>query len=357
MSNWDRRDFLKGAGLALGAAALPAGSAFGAEWPSRPITAIIGYKAGGGTDFVARTVTSIIEPMIPGATIKAINQPGAAASVATDFVWNKPADGYWWLATSGFNRGLRVTGRHDTNPYVDWQFYHADTAIMSVAVLPDSPIKDMADFIKRCKDNPGKLKVSNSGIGGSWHLGGTLMKKYAEIDYTDVPYKGGKPAVLAALNGEVDVVTSGFHEHLQHFKAGRLRSLAVCSSEDLTIQGVSVKSIVHTVPGLKAHTPFGGGSTLGLRRDTDAGILKQLGGLWMKAINSDRFKELEAKKPRFPDPAIGEEADRRAALWETVAANLLHEAGKSKVDPKDLGIPTIEDFNSFWPPKGYKPAF
>jgi tripartite-type tricarboxylate transporter receptor subunit TctC len=357
MHSWNRRDFLKGAGLVVGATALPLAGARGAAWPSKPITAVIGYKAGGGTDFVARTVTSIMEPMLDGSTIKAVNQPGAAASVATDFVWNKPADGYWWLATSGFNRGLRVTKRHDTSPYLDWQFYHADTAIMSVSVKPDSPIRDMADFIKRCNDNPGSLKVSNSGIGGSWHLGGTLMKKYAKIDYTDVPYKGGKPAVLACLNGEVDAVTSGFHEHLQHLKSGQLRNLAVCSSEDITIQGVSVTSITHTVPGLTAHTPFGGGSTMGLRRNTDPAVLKQIGDAWMQAIGSDKFKELEAKKPRFPDPAIGAEADRRAALWETVAANLLHEAGKSKADPKDLGIPTIEDFDNFWPPKGYKPAF
>lgn len=356
MHNWDRRDFIKGVGLTLGATALPLSGAFGAAWPTKPITAVIGYKAGGGTDFVARTAGAIIEPLIPGATINPINKPGAAASLATDFVWNKPADGHWWLSTSGFNRGLRVTGQHDTNPYTDWQFYHADTAIMSVAVLPNSPIKSIEDLIKYCKDNPGKLKVSNSGIGGSWHLGGTLFKKVAGIDYTDVPYKGGKPAVLACLNGEVDAVTSGLHEHLKHFKAGTLRSLAICSKADMTLQGVTVKSITHAVPGLAEHTPFGGGSTVALRRDTDKGILKQVGAAWMKAINSDKFKELEAKKPRFPDPAIGEEADRRAALWETVAANLLHEAGKGKVDPKDLGIPKIEDFNSFWPPKGYKPA-
>lgn len=357
MHDWDRREFLTGAGLLAGATAFPFAVARAAGWPSKPITAVIGYKAGGGTDFVARTATAIMEPIMGGATIKPVNQPGASGSLATDFVWNKPANGYWWLSTAGFNRGLRVTKAHDTNPYMDWQFHHADTAIMSISVLPDSPIKDMADFIKRCKDNPGKLKISNSGIGGSWHLGGTLVKKVAGIDYTDVPYKGGKPAVLACLNGEVDAVTSGVHEHLQHLKSGKLRNLAVCSSADMTIQGVTMTSITHTVPGLKSHTPFGGGSTMGMRRDTDPGILKQVGAAWMQAIGSDKFKELEAKKPRFPDPAIGEEADRRAALWETVAANLLHEAGKSKVDPKDLGIPPIDEFNNFWPPKGYKPAF
>lgn len=355
MTTWDRREFIKHVGLAMGAATLPLGSARGAEWPSKTITSVIGYKPGGGTDFVSRAMAPLMESEL-NATIKVVNQPGAAASIATDFVWNKPSDGYWWLMTSGFNRGLRVTKRHSTVPYMDWQFYQADTAIMSISVVPDSPIKDFEDFMRRCKDKPDTVKVSNSGIGGSWHLGGTLMQLVGKFSYKNVPYKGGKPAVKAALVGEVDVVTSGFHEHLQHLKAGRLRNLAVCSAEDISIDGVDVKTITHWIPGLKSHVPFGGGSTMGIKRNTDPGILRAVADAWMKGASSEKFAKLEAKKPRFPGPTVGEEADKKAALWETIAANLLHEAGKSKANPKDLGIPTIEEFENFWPPKGYKPA-
>lgn len=78
MHDWNRRDFLKGAGLVVGATAIPLAGARGAAWPSKPITAVIGYKAGGGTDFVARTVTSIMEPVLDGATIKAAPRRGRA---------------------------------------------------------------------------------------------------------------------------------------------------------------------------------------------------------------------------------------------------------------------------------------
>lgn len=356
MYDWDRRAFLTTLGATLGATAFPLGSAQGASWPSRPITAVIGYRPGGGTDFVSRAMAPLLEAEIKGAQVKTVNQPGASASIATEFVWTKPSDGHWWLMTSGFNRGLRVSKLHSTVPYLDWQYYQADTAIMSIAVKPDSPVKDFGDFMARCKKNPKGLKVSNSGTGGSWHLGGTLMRTIGKFDYVDVPYKGGKPAVLAALNGEVDVVTSGFHEHLQHLKAGRLRSLAVCSTDDFSIQGLDVKTVNNWIPGLKSHTPFGGGSTMGMKRDTDPGILRAVGKAWLAAAGGAKFGALEAKAPRFPEPTIGAAADKKAALWETIAANLLHKAGKSKVDPKSLGIPSIEEFENFWPPKGYKPV-
>ncbi|GJL83658.1 MAG: hypothetical protein DHS20C01_32920 [marine bacterium B5-7] len=328
---------------------------FANDWPTRPITAVIGYKPGGGTDFVSRSISPLLEDHLH-TSIKLVNQPGAAAAIATDFIWNKPSNGYWWLMSSGFNRGLRVTGQHATVPYSDWQFYMADTTIMSFSVRADSPITDFDDFLERCRSNLRALTVSNSGIGGSWHLGGTLVKKVAKVDFVDVPYKGGKPALLACLNGEVDVVSGGIHEHLGSIKSGSLRNLCVCATSDLSVSGITLKTINHFVPGLQTHTPFGGGSTMAIKRDTDPLILKQIANAWMQAATSLKFVELETAKVRFVNPLVGAEADKKAALWECIAANLLHEAGKSKYDPQVLGIPPISEFENFWPPKHYRPA-
>ncbi|MEQ8195669.1 MAG: tripartite tricarboxylate transporter substrate-binding protein, partial [Rhodospirillales bacterium] len=170
-----------------------------------------------------------------------------------------------------------------------------------------------------------------------------------------VPYKGGKPATTAALKKEVDVACSGLHEQLDAIKAGRLRNLCICNDKELSIQGQNLKPITDAVPKLKGKVPIGGGMSMAMRRDTDVGILKKISKEWLASINSKKFHEIDMKKPRFPDPVVGADADKRALLWETVAANLLADVGKAKKSPKDLGLPSIDEFENWWPPKGYKP--
>jgi hypothetical protein len=148
---------------------------------------------------------------------------------------------------------------------------------------------------------------------------------------------------------------NGLHEQLEFIKSGHLRNLAVCTGEAMDIQGQHLKSIVDVVPGLKGKTPVGGGTAMAMRRDTDPGILRTVAKAWVAGVKSKKFMEIEGKKARFPDPVVGEEADKRATLWEVVGANLLHESGKAKKTPKELGLPTIAEFDKWWPPKGYKP--
>ena len=357
MRNNERREFLKALGLSAGAIALPFDAAARARWPSQTITAVVGYKPGGGTDFVSRAITPVMEAALGDNPIRVVNNPGASASLATELVRSKPADGHWWLFASGFNRGLRCLELHPTVPCMDWQFYQADTTVMSISVRTDSPIRDMEDFLRRARDKSRDLRVSHSGKGGSWHLGGTLIKRTAGIEYQGIPYQGGKPAVLACLNGEVDVVTSGLHEHIEHIKAGTLRNLAVTTSEAVDVDGLTLSSVTESLPELKDKTPFGGGTTMGLRRETDPAVLKSIADAWTDSVRSEKFVTLERERFRFPEPVTGEAADRSAALWETIAANLLYDTGLSKISPAELNIPAIEAFDGFWPPKDYKPAF
>lgn len=351
-----RRDFLRLMGATGAAASLPLNLAFGAQYPSRPITAAVTTAQGGGVDTVMRNVEPLIERELGGATVNVINKTGGTGSIATQFIYTQPSDGYWWLACAGFNRGLRILDLHPTVPYLDWQFFGADTSIASVGVLPDSPIKDMNDLIKRGRDEPDKLRMSTNGLGGTWHLAAVLVMRDTKAKYRIVPYKGGLPATKAALEGEVDVAVSGLHEQLPFIKAGKLRNLCVMAPDTLTVQGVTLEPIGNYIPTLKPLTPIGGGMSLAVKRDVDPGIIKQLSTAWKASIDSKEFHEIDAKKPRFPDPVILEAADRRAALWECVAANLLAEQGLAKKTLKELNIPDISEFDAWWPPKGYKPV-
>ena len=356
MNDWERREVLRVMGLATMASAIPLSGAFAAKWPSRPINFIVATKAGGGVDGVSRTVSPMLEKRLGDATINVVNKTGATGSIGGKFVYGKPADGHWWFASGGFSRGLRALGLWDLNGYEHWQYYGADTSIMSMSVPPDSKINSMDDLIKAAKDNPGKLRMSGNGLGGTWHLAAALFMQQTGTKFRFVPYKGGKPATTAALKGEVDVAVSGLHEQLDSVKAGRLKNLCIAVDKTMKIQGQTLRPITDSVPSLKGKTPIGGGMALALRRDTDPAILKSLADAWMASINSKKFHDIDMKKPRFPSPVVGADADKRALLWETVAANLLHGAGKAKKSPKDIGLPSINEFESWWPPKGYKPA-
>ena len=349
-----RRNFIRNSGMFVSSLFMPM-KAFSEAWPSKPITAVVGYKQGGGTDSTARTLVPTMEQNL-GATINVINKPGAVASVATDFVWNQPADGHWWLFSSTYNKLLRCNGYHQTIPYMDWQFYGVDVSIMSWSVVEDSPIKNFGDLLTMAKNKSEQITVSNSGTGGVWHLGNSLLESVAGVKFKNVAYKGGKDATLAALQKEVDVVGSGVHEHIEHIKSGRLRNLAVFSSQPLKLpEQDDLIPVSEWVPGLLAHSPFGGGGSMGLRRDTDPAILKSIESAFEEATQSQAFLDRMKMKFRFANVRTGADADKTAALQEVVASKILKELGVSKYGHRDLGLPEPEEFEAWWPPKGYTP--
>ncbi len=351
-----RRDFLKLMSAAGAATTLPLDLSYAANFPSRPVTQVVSTSLGGGVDTVARQLEPLMEKNLGGATINSINKTGGTSSIATKYVFGQPSDGHTWLACPGFDRGLRILNLDQTVPYKDWQYYGCDTSYMSIAVLPDSPIKTMDDLLDKGRKNPGQIRMATNGPGGTWYLAALLVERAGKAKYKLVPYKGGSPAMKSCLAGETDVTCNGLHEQLPFIKAGKLRNLCVAVSEPLAIQGVTLQPITKWLPSLKPVTPIGGGFSLALKRDTDPAILKQVAGAWMKSVNDKKFQEVEARKPRFPDPVVGEAADRRAALWDCVASNLLVDAKLNKKSLKELDIPSIEEFDKWWPPKGYKPA-
>ena len=329
-----------------------------AEWPgNKPITVVIQYKAGGGTDVLTRAYTKAMEKTL-GTTVNAVNREGAVGALAMDFVNSKPADGYWWLGASQFSKPLRVMGHTKLNGWENWQYYKIASGIQGWAVRADSPFKTMADFLEAAKKNPEKYSISNSGVGGIWNEGNQIMIKGAGIKVREIPYKGGAPAALACLQGEVDVTGSGIHETIEHIKAGKLRNLAVFTKEPIKLaDGTVLRPITDFIPSLAGYAPFGSEYTLGVKRDAPVEALEKIKEAFIAAANDPEFTSYIGKKFFFKALAIGEEADRMAALRESVTAWLFWDLKLEgvKANPADLGIPRPEDFEKWWPPKGYKP--
>ena len=331
-------------------------TASSASFPKKPINLIIEYKAGGGTDMIMRTIADAMERN-SGWKIQVQNMPGATGSIATDFVYNKPSDGYWILGASNFNKALRVLGYHESINWKDWQFYKIANSVESFSVLPDSPIKTFKDLLELAKKDPDKVKISNSGIGGIWHEGVELVSDIAGLKFNNIPYKGGAPATLAVLKKEVDVVASGLHEQVEYIKAGKIRPLAVIAPEAINIEGYgSVPSINDFLPEMKKYSNFGATYVLGIKRDTPVEILEKYKELFLLASKDKKLLDLIKKRYFLLSVATGTDADKQAALAESITAHLYWRIGLGKVNPDELGIPKPSEFNSWWPPVDYKPV-
>ena len=359
----DRRKFVIAAGATGVVAAVPTilipRRARAAKWPDRPITVVVMYSAGGGTDTVIRTLAAEMAKTT-GWTINVINKPGAVGGVATRFLLNKPADGYWWLGAANYNKFVRIMGHSTSKAWEDWQYFQAANSIASWSVRADSPYRTFEDVIAAAKKNPGKLSISTSGTGGLWQELALIVSEAAGVKLKFVPYKGGKPATLAGLQGEVDIAGGGVHEHIEFLKVGKLRNLQQTGRKDLVVPGVgTLRSVGKMLPQLKPLLPLSGIYNIALKRETPLEILEAIKPAFVGAVKSDAFQRIAKKKYFDVDIRIGEAADRRAAQVEAVTARTFWQAqsqiGKKVRSPDELGLPDPANFDKWWPPKGYKP--
>ena len=357
----DRRQFVAGAAASVAMAELMTtpGRARGQSWPERPITLVVMYAAGGGTDTIMRVLADGMAKA-KGWEINVINKPGAVGGIATQFVHAQPADGYTMLGAANYNKFVRVMGHVDLMPWEEWATFQAASALASWSVPTDSPFQTFEDVVEAAKAEPGKLTLSTSGTGGVWHEAALIVSSAAGIELKYVPYQGGKPATLAGLQGEVDIAGGGVHEHIDLLRAGQLRNLMQTGPEDLQVEGVgTLRSIGNILPELTPQLPVGSDYNLMLRRDTPVEILKQVEEAFVAAVNSDAFQEIARSQFFQIDIRSGEAADRRMAQREAVTVAIFNEhadqIGAPVKSAEELGLPAPEEFDSWWPPEGYEP--
>jgi tripartite-type tricarboxylate transporter receptor subunit TctC len=348
------RPFLIFGALAVlfGANAAPAQGA----WPERPITVVVMYAPGGGTDTVLRALTTEIAAAT-GWRINVVNRPGASGGLATRFVRSRPADGYTWLAASSFNKYSRIVGGTDSASWRDWYYMRAATAYGSWAVRPDSPYKSFEDLVAAAKAAPGEITISTSGSGGQWHELGAVVAAAVGIDLRYVPYGSGQLAALAGLNGEVDIAGGGVHEHIQLVESGQLVSLQQTSAEDIVTSSGNVMPSLHRyVPDIESQLPPNAAYNLGIRRDMPIEIIQQIQDAFVAAAGSEGFQKAVAVRNFAVDVLLGEDADRRAAELETIAATVFQRLEIPNAKPHEaLGLPTPDGFEAWWPPADYSP--
>ena len=220
--------------LSFAAAALLASAGALADiYPSRPITLLVGFPAGGGADTVARIVGDKLGKLL-GQPIVIDNKPGAGTTIASDQVARAAPDGYTLLLGSANLYGsdkllykrVKYDGARSFVPISRWS-----SAPMLLAVNKDVSAKTVQALIAEARQNPGKLAYSSSGAGVVTHLAGLSFEKAAGVQMLHVPYKGGAPSIQAVAAGDVQLTFGTPPSVLPMAQGQKLRVLAVTSGQ------------------------------------------------------------------------------------------------------------------------------
>src|SRR6187401_684626 len=217
--------------LCLFAAALALSSTAFAQYPDRPIKLIVPFAPAGVTDTSGRVVAEALSKRL-GQPIVVENKAGASGNIGTQQAALAPADGYTLVL--GFDGTIVINPHVFANFPIDVKKDLApvgkigDAALIIVA-HPGFAAKTLPALIEIAKTDPKGVSYGTSGVGGTPHIAGELLKLRTGGNFTHVPYKGGGPAMTDALGGNIPMVFTAVAGAVQHVKAGRLVPIAVSS--------------------------------------------------------------------------------------------------------------------------------
>jgi tripartite-type tricarboxylate transporter receptor subunit TctC len=201
-------------------------------YPGKPIRLIVPWPPGGGTDIFARAIGQKLTEAW-GEQVIVDNRPGAAGNIGADIAAKALADGYTLLIatiTLATNPSMYKSMSFDVEKDFDPITLVAGVPHLLV-VNPSLTVKSVEDLIALAKTRPDRLNYASAGIGSPFHLAAELFKLLASVKINHVPYKGGGPAVLDVIAGQVQLTFANLVAVLPHVHAGKLRGLAVTSAE------------------------------------------------------------------------------------------------------------------------------
>lgn len=210
------------------------GPVFAQAYPTKPVTVIVPFAAGGGSDNIARLIVTKLGER-SGKTFIIDNRGGAGTNIGNEAAARAAPDGYTLLLgqiTLSINPHLYPNLKYDAEKSFA-PVAHIATAPTVLIVPASSPYKDVKSLIAAAKASPGKLNFGSGGSGTSVHLGGELFKLQTNTDMVHVPYKGSAPAVTDLIGGQIDMMFDTASSALPHVKGGKVRALAVTGNARL----------------------------------------------------------------------------------------------------------------------------
>jgi tripartite-type tricarboxylate transporter receptor subunit TctC len=275
-----RRDILEWVG---GIVALPAVSrvASAQSYPVRPARIISGFPPGGISDTYARLIAQWLSQQL-GQQFIVENRPGAGGNLAAEAVAKSAPDGYTLLQTTSADAWNATLYQN-----LSFNIVRDFTAVATISrgsgllvVNPSLPAQSVPELIAYAKNNPGKGTVASAGIGSAPHMFWELFRTKTGVDMVHVPYRGGGPAVVDLLGGQVQVYFGTFPSTIEQVRAGKLRALAVTSPKRASVLP-DVPAMAEFLPGFEASIYVG----IAAPRDTAVAIIDTLGATINRALD------------------------------------------------------------------------
>jgi tripartite-type tricarboxylate transporter receptor subunit TctC len=239
--------------IALGAFALSLASPAPAQdFPTRPVTIVVGYTPGATSDLVARTIGERLNAAW-GQSVIVDNRSGVGGNIAAGYVARAPGDGYTlMIGTDAMMTTNSYLYRNTPfDPVKDFApITYAGANIICLAVHTDFPANSVADVIAYARANPGKLNYGSSGMGSPHHLAGELVRQKTGIDIIHVPYRGGGATINDLIGGHIKVAFLSLSTAVPHLTSGKIKIVAVVEKARYAALP-DVPTVGETVPGFE----------------------------------------------------------------------------------------------------------
>lgn len=298
----------------------PAVSSQAAEFPSQPITWVVPYAAGGGSDIVARSMGEALSGIL-GANIVVDNKPGAGTAIGAVAVARANADGYTiGTADSGtlaFNPSLYTKLSYDVKTSFS---YVGGLASMPLVLVtrPGLEVNSVQELLDLARKNPGSLNYASAGAGSPHHVAMEMFLQKTGTRMTHVPYKGAAPAVLDVLGDRVDVMLLDMPGGIAHMKAGKVKLLAAAMPARLQALPDVPTMAEAGVDDFVAYAWQGVIAPAG----TPQPVLDRLGSALRSALESEkiqaRFTELGVQPMPMSAAEFKAHVDTEGQRWSTI---------------------------------------
>ena len=273
--------------IVLAALIVPA-PAVAQDFPSRPVTIVVGYTPGATSDLLARTMAERLNAAW-GQSVIVDNRSGVGGNIAAGYVARAPADGYTLMVGTDAIMTSNVFLYKNTpfDPVKDFApITNAGANIICLAIHVDLPVNSVAELIGYAKANPGKLQYGSSGIGSPHHLAGELLRQKTGIEIVHVPYRGGGATINDLLGGHIKVAFLSLSTAVPHLTSGKIKIVAVVEKSRYAPMP-DVPTIGETVPGFEMSSWLGFFAPAG----TPAPLITRLNEAMVKVLTTDAVKE------------------------------------------------------------------
>jgi tripartite-type tricarboxylate transporter receptor subunit TctC len=316
-----RRIFRIWLGLMLAAAAgvVPGAAVAQSAFPTRPITLVVPFAAGGSTDVVARIVAQKMSEHL-GQQIVVENVAGAGGSTGAARVARAESDGYTILMATVATHALNplMLKRKPYDPVADFAPISLLAIVPNVLLVhPQVPAKTVPELIALLKADPAKYNYASSGLGTPLHLSGELFKSMAKVEMQHIAYRGSGPALNDVVAGQVPIMFDNLPSASEFIKAGTLRGIAVTTKERAP-SFPDMPTIAETLPGYETYT----WNALFAPAKTPAAIVDRINAEARKAVADpavqERLKEFSAIVVGSTPDALAEHVKAEIAKWTPV---------------------------------------